>query len=68
MLVAIIYIYLQTPGHSFDITAFYNSAANGRAESWLFWLMFVAFAIKMPIWPLHTWQPDTYENLRLQLR
>ena len=62
MLVAIIYIYLQTPGHSFDITAFYNSAANGRAESWLFWLMFIAFAIKMPIWPLHTWQPDTYEQ------
>src|SRR6185369_12883239 len=62
MLVAIIYIYLQTPGHSFDIIAFYNSAANGRAESWLFWLMFVAFAVKMPIWPLHTWQPDTYEQ------
>src|ERR1043166_1710837 len=62
MLVAIIYIYLQTPDHSFDITAFYNSAAKGHAESWLFWMMFVAFAIKMPIWPLHTWQPDTYEQ------
>jgi len=62
MLVAIIYIYLQTPDHSFDITSFYNSAENGRAVSWLFWMMFIAFAIKMPIWPLHTWQPDTYEQ------
>ena len=25
-------------------------------------MMFIAFAIKMPIWPLHTWQPDTYEQ------
>lgn len=62
MLVAIIYIYLQTPDHSFDISAFYNAPVNTGSESWLFWLMFIAFAIKMPIWPLHTWQPDTYEQ------
>lgn len=62
MLVAIIYIYLQTPGHSFDITSFYKSGIKGNNQDWLFWLMFVAFAIKMPIWPLHTWQPDTYEQ------
>ncbi|HMG66302.1 MAG TPA: NADH-quinone oxidoreductase subunit M [Chitinophagaceae bacterium] len=62
MLVAIIYIYMQTPTHSFDITAFYNTPLANRSESWLFWLMFIAFAIKMPIWPLHTWQPDTYEQ------
>jgi NADH-quinone oxidoreductase subunit M len=60
--VAIIYIYLKTPGHSFDISAFYNAPVNTGNESWLFWLMFIAFAIKMPIWPLHTWQPDTYEQ------
>jgi len=62
MLVAIIYIYLQTPDHSFDISAFYNAPVNTGSESWLFWLMFIAFAIKMPIFPLHTWQPDTYEQ------
>jgi NADH-quinone oxidoreductase subunit M len=62
MLVAIIYIYLQTPEHSFDISAFYNASVNTGSESWLFWLMFIAFAIKMPIFPLHTWQPDTYEQ------
>jgi len=62
MLVALIYIYLHTPGHSFDIVAFYNSSLNNASASWVFWLMFIAFAIKMPIWPLHTWQPDTYEQ------
>ena len=62
MLVALIYIYLKTPEHSFDIAAFYNAPVNTGKESWLFWLMFIAFAIKMPIWPLHTWQPDTYEQ------
>jgi len=62
MLVAIIYIYLATPDHSFDISAFYDAPVNTGKESWLFWLMFIAFAIKMPIWPLHTWQPDTYEQ------
>lgn len=62
MLVALIYIYLTTPGHSFDIAAFYRAPVNTGKESWLFWLMFIAFAIKMPVWPLHTWQPDTYEQ------
>ncbi|HET9824432.1 MAG TPA: NADH-quinone oxidoreductase subunit M, partial [Chitinophagaceae bacterium] len=62
MLVAIIYIYLQTPAHSFDISAFYNSSLSNVSASWVFWLMFIAFAIKMPVWPLHTWQPDTYEE------
>ena len=28
----------------------------------MFWLLFIAFAIKMPIFPFHTWQPDTYEQ------
>ena len=62
MLVAIIYIYLQTPAHSFDISSFYNSSLNNTSASWVFWLMFIAFGIKMPVWPLHTWQPDTYEQ------
>src|SRR6185369_10397668 len=62
MLVAIIYIYLQTPAHSFDISAFYNAHISQKNQDWLFWLMFAAFAIKIPIFPLHTWQPDTYEQ------
>lgn len=63
MLIGIIYLYLQTPGaHSFSINAFYALNLSGAEQSWLFWAFFLAFAIKMPVWPLHTWQPDTYTD------
>ncbi len=61
MLVALIYLYFQA-GQSFDIKAFYNIHLNARTESFLFWMLFIAFAIKMPVFPFHTWQPDTYEQ------
>jgi NADH-quinone oxidoreductase subunit M len=67
MLIGIIYVYLQTPAtpfsdHSFTINAFYNLKLSAQEQFWLFWLFFTAFAIKMPIFPFHTWQPDTYEQ------
>jgi NADH-quinone oxidoreductase subunit M len=62
MLVGILYIYAHTAEHSFDITAFYHVSLSGKEQVWLFWLLFIAFAIKMPIFPFHTWQPDTYEQ------
>ncbi|MBS1567403.1 MAG: NADH-quinone oxidoreductase subunit M [Bacteroidetes bacterium] len=62
MLVGIIYTYFQAGG-SFDIHVWYtNVHFSPMAETWLFWLFFVAFAIKMPIWPFHTWQPEAYEQ------
>jgi len=61
MLVTLIYLWLQTPGtHSFDLQALYALNLSSGHESWIFWGMFLAFAIKMPIFPFHTWQPDTY--------
>jgi NADH-quinone oxidoreductase subunit M len=60
MLIGIIYLYFKA-GNSFDIQAFYNIKL-GDSDQWIFWLFFIAFAIKMPIFPLHTWQPDTYEQ------
>jgi NADH-quinone oxidoreductase subunit M len=63
MLVGIIYLYLLTPGnHSFSIQSFYALTLTPTEQSYLFWAFFLAFAIKIPIWPLHTWQPDTYTN------
>src|SRR6476661_8901218 len=62
MLVGILYIYSKTPDHSFALTSFYNLHLSSTDQAWLFWLFFVAFAIKMPIFPFHTWQPDTYEQ------
>ncbi len=60
MLLGIIYLYLQNPAHNFDIQAFYNLSLDPVQQGWIFWSFFIAFAIKMPIFPFHTWQPDTY--------
>ena len=65
MLVALIYVYFSTPApHSFDIQALYGAAQQLPAaqQGWIFWAMFIAFAIKMPLFPFHTWQPDTYDT------
>jgi NADH-quinone oxidoreductase subunit M len=64
MLIGIIWIYAHTPDHSFSLESFYNmkNKIGSKDQNWVFWVMFVAFAIKMPIWPLHTWQPDAYEQ------
>ena len=67
MLVGLIYLYLQTPGvHTFDIEAFYNLSLSPEAQGWIFWAFFIAFAIKIPIFPFHTWQPDTYTDAPTQ--
>ncbi len=61
MLVAIVFIYVQTPApHSFAFSEFYKVMLDPHAQKWLFLAFFVAFAIKMPIFPFHTWQPDLY--------
>jgi len=64
MLVGIIYLYLHTKHQSFSLADFYNlkTTIPAQDQGWLFWLFFIAFAIKMPIFPFHTWQPDTYEQ------
>jgi NADH-quinone oxidoreductase subunit M len=63
MLVGIIVIYFQTPDKSFALSSFYAVAKmDGGMQVWLFVLLFMAFAVKMPIFPFHTWQPDTYEQ------
>ena len=60
MLLGMIYLYLQNPAHNFEIAEFYKLKLDAYQQGWLFWAFFVAFAIKMPIFPFHTWQPDTY--------
>jgi NADH-quinone oxidoreductase subunit M len=61
MLAAIVFIYVQTPApHSFAFADFYQVALDPKAQVWLFLAFFVAFAIKMPVFPFHTWQPSLY--------
>jgi NADH-quinone oxidoreductase subunit M len=62
MLVGLIYLWVLNPAQSFSLSSLYAMKLSPDQQSILFWLFFVAFAIKMPIWPLHTWQPDTYEQ------
>jgi len=60
MLAALIYLYIQNPSRTFDIQQFYQLNLTSVQQSMVFWAFFLAFAIKMPIFPFHTWQPDTY--------
>jgi NADH-quinone oxidoreductase subunit M len=63
MLAALLYVYFTTSGdHSFGIQALYNAGQEltPNEQGWIFWALFIAFAIKMPVFPFHTWQPDTY--------
>jgi NADH-quinone oxidoreductase subunit M len=62
MLVAVIalYVYSTQGGHqgTFLFSQLTHLALSTQAERWLFLGFFVAFAIKAPLWPFHTWLPD----------
>ena len=62
MLLAILYLAQQTPNKDFEWTSFASLELGDISQRWLFWAFFIAFAIKIPIIPFHTWQPDTYTN------
>jgi NADH-quinone oxidoreductase subunit M len=59
MLVGILYLY-AAGGHTFDLTSLAHVHLSGAAQDWLFWAFFASFAIKVPIFPLHTWLPDAH--------
>ncbi|MCC7246517.1 MAG: NADH-quinone oxidoreductase subunit M, partial [Saprospiraceae bacterium] len=61
MLVALLYVYLQTPGnHSFAWEDLVRVQLDASAAWWVLLGFFLAFAVKIPVFPFHTWQPDTY--------
>ncbi|RSK40098.1 complex I subunit 4 family protein [Hymenobacter perfusus] len=67
MLAGFVYLYFQTgpaadglSAHNSALPSFYALNLPAETQVWLFWLIFAAFAVKMPIFPFHTWQPDTY--------
>lgn len=68
MLAGLIYLYQFTPNHTFDIAALYaaGQSLDAAHQGYVFWAMFMAFAIKMPVFPFHTWQPDTYTTAPTQ--
>src|SRR6266568_4511574 len=62
MLLGILAIYFKAGGTTFDVPALLAAAANfpDSLKVWLFWAFFFAFAIKVPMFPFHTWLPDAH--------
>ena len=59
MLIALIYLYVQSGG-SFDLKTWYAMPLSASAQTFLFFAFFAAFAVKVPMWPVHTWLPDVH--------
>lgn len=58
-LIALIYLYHQSGG-SFDIATWHKLPLSAHAQTLLFFAFFAAFAVKVPMWPVHTWLPDVH--------
>ena len=58
MLVALIWLYFQSG--SFDILAWHKLPIPLEAQIWVFLAFLLAFAVKVPMWPVHTWLPDAH--------
>ena len=58
MLVAMLYMYGQAG--TTDIPTLMQYSFEPQAQIWLFLAFFASFAVKMPMWPVHTWLPDAH--------
>ncbi|MBP6224378.1 MAG: NADH-quinone oxidoreductase subunit M [Rhizobacter sp.] len=59
MLVALMYLYYKSGG-SFDLQTWYKLPLSMSVQTLLFFAFFAAFAVKVPMWPVHTWLPDAH--------
>ena len=59
MLVAFVYLYIQSNG-SFDLSVWHALPLGSTAQTLLFFAFFAAFAVKVPMFPVHTWLPDVH--------
>jgi NADH-quinone oxidoreductase subunit M len=59
MLVALVFLYTKSGG-SFDILTWHKLPLALPAQTLLFFAFFAAFAVKVPMWPVHTWLPDVH--------
>ncbi|WP_428719251.1 NADH-quinone oxidoreductase subunit M [Undibacterium curvum] len=58
-LVAVIYLYVKS-GHSFDILVWHKLPLPLHTQIMIFCAFLMAFAVKVPMWPVHTWLPDAH--------
>ena len=59
MLIALIFLYTKSGG-SFDILTWHKLPLGSTAQTLLFFAFLAAFAVKVPMWPVHTWLPDVH--------
>jgi len=59
MLIAVLAMYFEA-GHTFSIVALMDYPFDFTWQFWLWLAFFVAFAVKVPMWPVHTWLPDAH--------
>ena len=59
MLIALVFLYVKSGG-SFDLATWYQLRLSGTAQTLLFFAFLAAFAVKVPMWPVHTWLPDVH--------
>ncbi len=59
MLIALIFLYYKSGG-SFEILEWHKLPLSANAQTLLFFAFFAAFAVKVPMWPVHTWLPDAH--------
>ena len=59
LLVALIYLY-NAAGGSFDLATWWKLPLSSGVQTALFFAFFAAFAVKVPMWPVHTWLPDVH--------
>lgn len=62
LLVGILALYITTGAETFNILELANRSGviDPRAAFWIFLAFFIGFAVKVPIWPFHTWLPDAH--------
>lgn len=59
MLIALIFLYTKSGG-SFDLAVWHKLPLAGTTQTLLFFAFLAAFAVKVPMWPVHTWLPDVH--------
>jgi NADH-quinone oxidoreductase subunit M len=68
MMLSLLYVHQSMAAPSFDMNAIWaaGKALTAGEQGWVFAGLFIAFAVKMPVFPFHSWQPSTYDHAPIQ--
>ncbi|WP_313916964.1 NADH-quinone oxidoreductase subunit M [Tahibacter sp.] len=58
MLIGLLYLYFKTG--TFELAELAQVSLSAQEQAWLFFAFLIAFAVKVPMWPVHTWLPDAH--------